>query len=529
MNNRRAALLSVSDKSGLVEFAQSLEQAGFIILSTSGTAKTLVEAGIEVVSIETYTGQKEILDGRVKTLHPKIHAGLLAKRDDPKHMAQLAEDGIYPIDVAVINLYPFIQGLGGDRASDPSKMIELIDVGGPTMIRAAAKNFRSIYAVIDPADYKAVAESISTGEAGLSLRQKLAVKVFSQTANYDLEIARYFGSVEVKDDQLFRDSSVRYEQLLHCSEINGFVLRKEQNLRYGENPNQIAAFYRSLDASAKRWTQLGGKDLSYNNLLDFDAMSRIVRELPSNLSGAVIIKHLNPCGAALANDLLTALHGAKRGDPRSHFGGIIGFNQTVTMEVAEQIREDFAEVVVAPDFEPTALSLLSKNKNLRLIRIELAHEPRIEVRSIEGGLLVQSSDSGVSDLESAEIASDRSPTPQEFRDLEFAWLVCAHVKSNAIVLAKDSTIIGVGAGQMSRIDSVELSISKAKLHGHVLAGAVCASDAFFPFADSIETLASAGITAIVAPKGAKKDAEVVELANKLGMSLVFTTDRHFRH
>ncbi|MFM1848762.1 MAG: hypothetical protein RL417_2236 [Pseudomonadota bacterium] len=525
----KTALISVSDRTGLLPVAEALVKNGFTILATSGTTKFLGEAGIQTTPIETYTGQREILDGRVKTLHPKIHGGLLARRDDPKHLAELAAEGIAPIDIAIINLYPFVQNLEGAKAADPIKMIELIDVGGPTMLRAAAKNFRGVLAVIDPADYPNLIRYIESGAApdgGLpDWRRSLAVKVFKTLAAYDLEIARYFAEVNFPEN----GAPILSSEVRGLGAITGGVWERAQALRYGENPHQRAAFYRPVGERCSGWEQLGGKELSYNNLLDFDATVRMVRSLPSDRAGAVIVKHLNPCGAAVAAAPLEALKRAKRGDPRSHFGGIIGFNRPVTIDVAEAIKEDFAEIVLAPEFTPEALQLLQKNKNLRLMRVDEASLRGLEIRSIGGGCLVQEEDSTVSMVREGEIVSKRSPSDGELNDLQFAWNFCAHVKSNAIVLVKDGMLIGVGAGQMSRIDSVELALSKARTHDHEIRGAVAASDAFFPFPDGLETLARAGVGAIVAPGGAKRDADVVSAADSLGVALVRLSDRHFRH
>lgn len=524
----KAALISVSDRTGLLPVAEALRKNGYTILATSGTTKFLAEAGIKTTPIEEYTGQKEILDGRVKTLHPKIHGGLLARRDDPKHVAELTAEGIAPIDIAIINLYPFVQNLTGDKASDPIQMIELIDVGGPTMLRAAAKNFRSVLPVVDPADYPALVRFIENGaapEGGLAdWRRALAVKVFKTLSAYDLEIARYFSNVTFPET-----GAPTVAPVMGLGPITGTVLERTQALRYGENPHQRAALYQPVGATGPGWEQLGGKELSYNNLLDFDATVRMVRGLPPGRAGAVIVKHLNPCGAALADTPLEALRRAKRGDPRSHFGGIIGFNRPITLDVAEAIKEDFAEIVLAPDFAPDALALLQKNKNLRLMRISPTAPRGLEVRSIGGGFLVQEEDSVISAISEGEVVSASKPSAQQLRDLQFAWNFCAHVKSNAIVLVKDEMLIGVGAGQMSRIDSVELSLTKARTHDHEVKGAVAASDAFFPFPDGLETLARAGVAAIVAPGGAKRDADVVNAANTAGLSLVRVSDRHFRH
>jgi len=528
----KAALISVSDRTGLTPLARALERAGYTLLTTSGTTKFLSAEGVATTPIEGYTGQREILDGRVKTLHPKIHGGLLARRDDPKHMAELATEGIQPIDLAVINLYPFVQNLAGDAAGDPLKMIELVDVGGPTMLRAAAKNFKSVLAVIDPTDYPDVIAFLETGVVPGGVvadwRRALAVKVFKTLAAYDLEIAKYFATVSFPAT----GAPVVDATAAGLGPIAGCVLERAQALRYGENPHQRAALYRPVGGAARAdapWEQLGGKELSYNNLLDFDATVRMVASLPRDRAGAVIVKHLNPCGAALAPTPLEALRRAKQGDPRSHFGGIIGFNRSVTIDVAEAIKEDFAEIVLAPDFAADALALLQRNKNLRLLRIQPGAERGFEWRSVGGGYLLQTEDRVGDELSVAEVVSKRAPTATERRDLEFAWTFCAHVKSNAIVVVKGEMLLGVGAGQMSRIDSVELALSKARLHDHDVRGAVAASDAFFPFPDGLETLVRAGVSAVVAPGGAKRDGDVVAAADTANVALVRASERHFRH
>jgi len=513
----KAAIISVSDRSNLVGFARSLQELGYKILATSGTVKHLAENGIKSYPIEDYTGQKEILDGRVKTLHPKIHAGLLARRDNPAHMAELGRNEILPIEIVAVNLYPFAARLQKSPKPTFTEMVELVDIGGPTMLRAASKNMDSIYVVSDPEDYDQVIQALGSGskDEQQQLRIKLAVKVFTLLAQDNLEVARYFSSLS--------------EDSAHA-DVNGVILLKDQELRYGENSHQQGVLYRSAASPERQWKQLAGKELSYNNLLDLDAAVRIVRGFHGQMPFATIIKHLNPCGAATGRSLLDALSKAKLGDPRSHFGGIIGFNREVDLQVAENIREDFAEIVVAPTFANDALTLLTKNKNLRLISYDFSKSGAdTELRSLEVGYLVQQRDLKVSSLEEASLMSERKADESELADLQLAWEICAHVKSNAIVLAKGGMLVGVGAGQMSRIDSVELAISKAKYHGHDLKGAVAASDAFFPFPDALETLAACGVSCVIAPKGAKRDEEIVALAKQLGMTLYFTVDRHFRH
>jgi phosphoribosylaminoimidazolecarboxamide formyltransferase/IMP cyclohydrolase len=538
---KRAALLSVSDRTGLVPFARVLLECGFTLLTTSGTNKVLAAEGIPTLPIEEYTGQREILDGRVKTLHPKIHGGLLAKRDATHHIAQLEEEGILPIDVAVVNLYPFTQNLSGEAAQNPAKMIELIDIGGPTMIRAAAKNFSYVLPLIDPRDYEAAGAYLKAQVArGLTVkdsaedkafRARLASKVFTQIANYNLQIAKYLTHVSYTEGSEGPVASADIAQQLALGPTEGFVLTKAQDLRYGENPHQKATFYSVVGREDRGWQQLNGKELSYNNLLDFDAALKLIRTIKNEQPAACIMKHLNPCGAARGATLLDALHRAKRGDPRSHFGGVLAFSQEVTLDVAKAVREDFAEIVLAPSYTAEALSYLQENKNLRVIKVSVETPATLacEVRAVEGGILIQQEDRAVSSIEQGTLVSQTAASPDQKADLAFAWSVCAHVKSNAIVLVKDQMLVGVGAGQMSRIDSVELAISKAKTHGHSLLGAVCASDAFFPFPDSVDTLAREGVKAIIAPSGAKRDSDTIASVNSSGVALIFAGDRHFRH
>ncbi len=517
---KRAALISVTDRSGLIELVSSLNRAGYVCLATSGTRAYLQENGQACESIEEYTGQKEILDGRVKTLHPKIHAGILAKRENRSHMKELEENNILPIDVAVVNLYQFKKRLQEGGKTKP-EMVESIDIGGPTMIRAAAKNFKYVTAVIDPSDYPEIIKELGdAGKCSEETNQKLACKVFTTIADYDLSIARYL-SEQVTQKVNSSDES------RELPDVNGVVLTKKQSLRYGENPHQKAAFYTNIDYTPS-WKQLQGKELSYNNLLDFDASLRLIHEWKNNEPTVVIIKHLNPCGVATGSSLLEALVKAKKCDPRSHFGGILAFNSKVDEEVAQSVREDFAEVVLAPEFSDTAKEVLGKNKNLRVITFEWDKGFSQEIKYAAEGYLIQGRDVG-SDSSNAELVTNRQISSSEKKDLALAWKAMAHVKSNAITLVKDGMLIGVGAGQMSRIDSVELAIHKANYHNHDVNGAVAASDAFFPFPDSVEALAKAGVRVIISPAGAKRDNEVVAKANELGISLLFASHRHFRH
>ena len=521
---QRAALLSVSDTSGLEEFAKCLVDHGYMLLATTGTGKFLKDNGIPFTTVEEFTGQKEILGGRVKTLHPKIHAGILANRHNPEHMAQLQELGYAQIDFVVVNLYPFLKSVKVAGTKSLSEMIELVDIGGPTMLRAASKNFSGVLPVIDPNDYPEVIGALRKHKDALSLpfslRKALAVKVFTVLAQDNLAVASYLSSCS--------DDNGRYQHEEFPMLVGG-IMEREQPLRYGENPHQQAALYKFIGASEPIWKQLQGKELSYNNMLDTDAALNLIRSFSHAGPTAAIFKHLNPCGLATSASLLDALKLAKRGDPRSHFGGIIAVNRTVNAEVTSEIVEDFAEIVIAPSYDDEALEILKTRKNLRVLTYETLLAPQQESRSTLGGMLIQTCDPGVSRVSEAKLVSNRKPSESEMEDLQFAWTICAQVKSNAIVVAKHQMLQSVGAGQMSRVDSTEIAISKANTHGHDLNGSVAASDAFFPFPDSVEALARAGVVAIIAPGGAKRDGEAIEAANRLNVSLLFASDRHFRH
>jgi len=476
----KAALISVTDKKGVIEFARSLTLLGYKILSSSGTATALREAGVSVILVEDYTGQKEILDGRVKTLHPKIHAGILAKRSDLKHMQELKQDQILPIDLVVVNLYPFLEKLNSAERHNPSSMVNFIDIGGPAMLRAASKNHEGVLPVIDPSDYDKIIAALQSGSVSLNLRRELASKVFTTLANYDLQIGKYYAGVAASGES-------REEDLI-LGQVSGLVLVREQELRYGENPHQKAHLYRDMNASPGHlsWKQLQGKALSYNNLLDFDACLRLIRDI-GDRPAATIFKHLNPCGVGRGATLLQALQRAKKGDPRSHFGGVV-------------------------------------------LEIDLkSHSPQLEMRIIQDGILVQERDKAVSDVRKARLVSKRKPTEAEYNALQFTWAVCSHVKSNAVVAGNEDLILAIGAGQMSRVDSAELLINRAKLHDNDITNAVVASDAFFPFPDSVEHLIKAGVAFIVAPGGASRDSEIIAAVDKLGGGLLFVEDRHFRH
>jgi phosphoribosylaminoimidazolecarboxamide formyltransferase/IMP cyclohydrolase len=506
----------------VVAFAQGLVELGYTLLSTSGTLKALRDAGLPVIAVEEYTGQAEILDGRVKTLHPKIHAGILARYQDPAHRAELEREDILPISIVVVNLYPFLQTLAEARESggdtSVSRMVDKIDIGGPTMIRGAAKNHHSVIPVIDPADYDMVLEHLRSGGVSEATRRVLASKVFAQMAAYDLAIGSYLAEPAPGESRCATESN-----------IAGFVGVKSQALRYGENPHQRAALYTSVHGSIAPWRQLHGKELSYNNLLDVDAAISLLNTMGTELPVVAILKHLNPCGVAHGETLLDALKRAKACDPRSHFGGILCFSQQVTEDVVMNVQEDFAEIIVAPSFSAGALEQLSKRKALRIIETAPDWVPTVEFRSAAGALLVQEPDYLPLSVDENCRVSERAATAAEYKELVFAWQVCRHVKSNAIVVVNNGMTVGIGAGQMSRIDSVEVALAKAARHGHDLAGAGAASDAFFPFPDGAETLIASGVRAIVVPGGAKRDPEVVEVCNKNNVALYFLADRHFRH
>ena len=537
MTLKRAVLISVTDKTGVVSLAQAFHRAGYCVLSTSGTAKALQDAGVPLLPIEEYTGQREILDGRVKTLHPKIHGGILARRDRQPHVEELEKNDILAIEAVVVNLYPFLKARRERPDAALPEMIELIDVGGPSMLRAAAKNSASVLPLVDPADYALVEEKLREVEGGPSLaplfdpatRRSLAAKVFTTLAHYDLEIARYLSSA-VHDRTDAAEVTAERERGTLASAVNGMVLGKAQELRYGENPHQRAAFYLPWGPDTRQpFEQLQGKVLSYNNLLDCDAGLRVLEAFRAASPTVCILKHLTPCGAAQREALASALEAAKRCDPRSHFGGILVFNGEVTDEVAENIADDFAEIVLAPEFSEGARKILAARKNLRVLRIAADPLPETEIRSAAGGILIQERDRSLGGIEGAVLQTGRQPTAQELADLTFAWTLMMHIKSNAIAIVKDGMLIGAGGGQTSRIDATELALSRARTHGHQLTGAVAVSDAFFPFPDSLEALAAEGITAIISPQGALRDKEVIEAAKQRGISLLFTERRHFRH
>jgi len=511
------ALISVSDKTGVVEFGRRLSRAGLEILSTGGTARALGEAGVPVREVSDFTGAPEILDGRVKTLHPRVHGGILGRPTD-KHRAEMKQAGLVPIDLVVVNLYPFRETVA--RGAPFEDVIENIDIGGPAMLRSAAKNHERVAVVVDPADYGVVlAEIESEGEVSAATRFRLARKAFAHTAAYDGAIASHLGRLAAPDAPLadFPDTLV----------ISGTLARA---LRYGENPHQKAAFYAlegATGTSLARAEVLQGKELSYNNLLDLDAAMRLCAEFGA--PAAAIIKHNNPCGAAIAEaGVAEAYRRARETDPVSAFGGIVAVNRAVDGELARELSETFLECVIAPDYAPEALALLAPKKNLRLLKSPMAADTTaaFELRSVAGGFLVQTRDNQTASMADAKVASKRPPTAAELVDLDFAWRVCKHVKSNAIVFAAGGRTLGIGAGQMSRVDSTRIAISKARAP---LAGSVVASDAFFPFRDSVDEAAKAGAVAVVQPGGSVRDGESIAAADEHGMAMVLTGERHFRH
>lgn len=505
--NIRRALLSVSDKDGLADLAKRLVGAGVQLVSSGGTFRALQDAGVRAVPVSEVTGFPEILGGRVKTLHPHVHAGILADRRNEDHLRQLEELGISGIDLVVCNLYPFEQAVATGVSEEEA--IEQIDIGGPSMVRAAAKNWHSVVVVVDPADYAAIAAAVESG-AGVpeEERRRLSVKAFAHTAAYDAAIAAHFSPDGDFPDALF---------------VTG---EKVMDLRYGENPHQRAAFYRRRGSpgglAAAR--QLHGKELSYNNLLDADAAWRLVAEL--DRSAAVIVKHSNPCGVAVRDALAAAHAAALECDPTSAFGGIVALNDACDAETARSIAPVFTEVVIAPAYDDDALAVLQEKKNVRVLECPLDPVAAPEARTVAGGFLVQAPDIGTGESADAKVVTKAQPTDEQWADLRFAWIVAKHVKSNAIVLASGRTAVGVGAGQMSRVESTELAARRA---GARATGTVCASDAFFPFRDGLDAAVAAGATAVIQPGGSVRDDEVIAAADEHGIPMVFTGRRHFRH
>ncbi|SVA01050.1 uncharacterized protein METZ01_LOCUS53904 [marine metagenome] len=507
------ALLSVYDKTGIVEFSQKVSAAGYELISTGGTHRTLSEeGGLNVSQVADVTGSPEILDGRVKTLHPTIYAGLLARRDSPGHMGELKDLNIDTIDLVVVNLYPFVETISKADVT-LADALENIDIGGPAMLRAASKNFPSVAVVVDPADYGWVGEKLANGGLTVEDRRGLAGKAFHHVSTYDSAVTGYLLGNDSGGEEL-------PESLTIC-------LTKISGLRYGENPHQSGALYSESSAPVGMAgaRQLHGRELSYNNLMDADAAWRTASDFRD--ATVSVVKHANSCGLASRDDIAEAYLKAYEGDTVSAFGGIVAFNRTVTAAAAEAMEPVFYEVVIAPDYEPAALEILQKKRNLRILAIDKQPEtPAYDLRPITGGILVQTADAIAEDPTNWTVATQRQPTKNEMKDLAFAWKAAKHIKSNAIVFAKDLALVGMGAGQPNRVVSVHLS---QRASGDNAKGSVLASDAFFPFADNIELAAEAGITAIVQPGGSIRDDEVIAAADKAGLAMVFTAVRHFRH
>jgi len=518
MAHAKTALLSVSDKTGLDSFAAQLKELGFHFLSSGGTAKALKEKGIPVETVEEYTGSPEVMDGRVKTLHPRVHAGLLSRGAEDK--ADLERLGAREIDLVVVNLYPFEQTVAKPGATD-AEIIENIDVGGPSMVRAAAKNHTRVAVVCEPADYPMVIEEIKThGSVRLETRRALALKAFAHTARYDAAITNYFAREAAENQSVMPKYFVQ-------------ILERAYPLRYGENPHQQGAFYvdsRAEKGSLAKCESLGSgaKELSFNNLVDAEAALDAVREFEE--PAAVVVKHTNPCGVATASSIVEAYRTARDADALSAFGGIVALNRAVDDATAALLAETFLECVIAPSFSEGALATLRAKKNLRLLATNGWIDPAaafLVSKSVSGGAVVQGRDNTAkSEVASGKVVTKRAPTPEEMKSLDFAWKVSKHVKSNAIVLAKGNVTVGVGAGQMSRVVSVQIACEKAK---DLVKGSVLASDAFFPFPDGLEVAAKAGVSAVVQPGGSVKDADVIAAADAHGVAMVFTGFRHFRH
>lgn len=517
MSRIERALVSVSDKAGLVDFCKVLKTEGIQIISTGGTAAVLHDSGVPVTEISELTGFPEILDGRVKTLHPLVHGGLLGRRDLEAHRAQMQQHGIVPIDLLVVNLYPFRETVAS--GADLERAVENIDIGGPAMIRSAAKNFRDVAVVVDPADYQEVARQISaTGQVSEATRFGLARKVFAHTAAYDAAISAYLEGLAAgrPDDRFPAELALRW--------------RRKSPLRYGENPHQQAALYQDPESAwgVAAALQLHGKELSFNNYLDLDAAWSLAAEFEE--PAAVLIKHLNPCGAAVGKDSLQAYQRALETDPVSAFGSILGFNRAVDRPLADELSKLFVEAIIAPAYHPEALEKLKEKKNLRVMQLSWDARPSsrdmTDYKRISGGLLVQDRDANSVRREDLNVVTRRAPSDGEWSDLLFAWKVAKHVKSNAIVFCRLGATLGVGAGQMSRVDAVRFGAQKAR---GSLAGSCVASDAYFPFRDGLDETARAGAAAVIQPGGSVRDQEVIQAADEHGMAMVFTGTRHFKH
>ncbi|HSS46004.1 MAG TPA: bifunctional phosphoribosylaminoimidazolecarboxamide formyltransferase/IMP cyclohydrolase [Burkholderiales bacterium] len=516
----KQALISVSDKTGIVEFAKGLSRFGVILLSTGGTAKLLSQSGVKVTEVGDYTGFPEMLEGRVKTLHPKVHAGILARRDVPRHMQAMSKANIPTIDMVVVNLYPFRETIAKPGCT-LEEAIENIDIGGPTMVRAAAKNHQHVAAVTDPADYQELLAEMQSanGAIGLETRFRLAQKAFSHTAAYDGAISNYLTATNLEG-----------EHIAFPNQIN-FNFNKVQDLRYGENPHQNAAFYRdlaSVPGSLSEYQQIQGKELSYNNIADSDAAWECVKTFDK--PACVIIKHANPCGVAVGKDALQAYKLAFATDPTSAFGGIIAFNRPVDGAAAAAVIQQFVEVLIAPGFSEDAKRILGQKANIRVLIVPIAEGANnLDIKRVGGGILVQMPDNLNVAASQLKVVTKKQPTSLQLDDLLFAWRVAKFVKSNAIVFAGNGQTLGVGAGQMSRVDSARIASIKAQNAGLNLQGSVVASDAFFPFRDGVDVVVQAGARAVIQPGGSMRDDEVIAAADEHGIAMVFTGVRHFRH
>ncbi len=509
----KKAIVSVSNKKGLEELSKVLKEKGIEILSTGGTSKFLKDKNIPVTDVSEYTGFPEMLDGRVKTLHPMIHGGILAIRKNDAHMKSIKEHSISLIDMVIVNLYPFKETTKKENASF-DEVIEMIDIGGPSMIRAAAKNFKDVIVIVDPEDYQWLIERIRKDDITEQDRLRLATKAFNHTASYDSFIANWL------------NQKMEKENIEHLH----LTLQRVQSMRYGENPHQKAGLYTVVDYDSLepvKFEQLGGKELSYNNILDMDGAYALSHEFDK--PACIIIKHTNPCGAAIGSTVSKAYEIAYKTDPASSYGGIIGLNREFDEDTAKLIADTFYEVIVAPSFSKQSIEILSKKKNLRLIKAyssNLIDRTKMELRQTAFGTLIQTKDDISSDTKNARVVTKREPTKDELRDMDFAMKICKHTKSNTIIIAKSEQLIGVGAGQMSRVDSAKIALMKSNISTK---GAVAASDAYFPFSDGLNVLANGGITAIIQPGGSIRDEEVIRAADEAGIAMIFTGIRHFKH
>lgn len=513
----RLALLSVSDKTGLIELARHLvEEFGFELISSGGTANAIKAAQLPVIKVSDYTGSPEILGGRVKTLHPRIHGGILGRKDIPQDLTEMEANQIRPLDLVVVNLYPFEQTIANNNVTI-SDAIEQIDIGGPAMLRASAKNFAHLTVLSNPKHYDAYIQEIrqNNGETSLAFRQKMAGETFALTNAYDNAIASYFASISTEETPLATRFSLAGEEL--------------QTLRYGENPHQKASWYKT-GTQASGWaaaTKLQGKELSYNNLVDLEAARRIIVEFDSSEPAAAILKHTNPCGVAVGETLAEAYEKAFNADSTSAFGGIVALNQPIDAATAKSLTKTFLECIVAPECEPQAREILAAKSNIRVLTLsDIKSGPKQTVKAIAGGILVQDSDDAIDSPDTWQIVTEKQPTPEQMAELLFAWKVAKHVKSNAIVVTKNRATLGVGAGQMNRVGSVQIALEQA---GERAKGGFLASDGFFPFDDSVRTAAAAGIVALVQPGGSVRDKDSIQAANELGLVMVMTGIRHFLH